>query len=148
MRPESRVESCTYPNVFSEVIEPAVEKRLPERGSISDAVVNHLTGVRSYVETVTDDLCDDQRVGSDTAQSTIGSVSRTIATTAVLTVGAIASAAAVATGGAVLATAGLVGVGLVVAPPLAEKIAIGVARFGKDIVTGIGERLRSLRDGE
>lgn len=148
MRTSILGDSCANPNVFSDVIQPAADKRLPERGSIGEAVVDHLTGVRTYVDTVTNDLCDDGRMGEESAKSTIGFISRSSATAVVGVGGVVLGGIAIAAGAPVLATAGAVGVGLAVAAPLAEKIALGTASFAKDVVTGIGDRLRQLRGGE
>jgi hypothetical protein len=140
MRTEGSIEGCANPNFFSDVVQPAVDKRLPERGGIGDKVVNHLTGVRTYVDTVARDLCDDERMGKESAKSMVGFISRTSATVAVSAASVVVGGFAIAAGAPVLATVGVAAVGLAVAAPFAEKIALGVGSFAGEILAGIRGR--------
>lgn len=127
---------CARPNFFSSVLAPAVEKRLPPRDSYPGMAVDYLTNARPFVQTVSQDLCDDGRIGIDSAKSATSFMTRS-ATTAAVTVGTAGLAITGAVIGSPMMALGLGLAGLTVLPYLAEKVVFGVAHFAGELLDGV-----------
>lgn len=136
MRPESKEYGCDNPSYFSEVLTPAVERRLPEDGSITRKVVDHVTGIGPFFHNVSEDLCDDGRMSEQSARSAVRFITRS-ASTALIVGGTATLAAAGLVVGSPLAAVGAGIVGLVLLPPLAERTAFGVIRLGQELLNGV-----------
>lgn len=139
MRPDFNPKSCDNPSYFSEVLTPAVEERLPPKGSIIGRALDYTTAVRPFFETVSHDLCDDGRVSVESGKKAISFISRSA--TSAIVIGATAGIAGLglAVGSPVLAVgAGLAG--LAILPPLAEKALFGVIDFASDLLDGVRKR--------
>ena len=127
---------CSYPNYFSSVLTPAVQDRLPEQGSISGRVVDYLTNVGPFFQTISQDLCDDGRMGIESTKSATSFIARSAATAAV-TVGTAGLAITGAVLGSPMIAVGLGVAGLVALPYLAEKAAFGIANFAGELLSGV-----------
>lgn len=127
---------CLTPNYFSSVLAPAVEKRLPAPGSYSAQALDHLTNIGPFLQTVSQDLCEDGRMNDQSARSGLSFMARS-------------SASAIVAGGTIgLASLGLVigspflalaagAVGLFVLPSLAERAVFGIADFAGELLKGV-----------
>jgi hypothetical protein len=124
---------CNYPNYFSSALTPAVEQRLPQTGTLGAMALDHLTSIRPFFNTVSQDLCDDGRMGVESGKSAVSFITRSAASATI-----IGGTAALASLGLVVGSpwiaigAGLAG--LAVLPPLAERAAFGIANFAGDLL--------------
>ena len=124
---------CNYPNYFSSALVPTVEKRLPQNGTLGAMALDHLTSIRPFLNTVSQDLCDDGRMSVESAKSAVSFISRSAASATV-----IGGTAALAAYGLVVGSpwvalgAGIAG--LVFAPPVAERATFGVADFAGELL--------------
>lgn len=131
---------CAVPNFFNSVFVPAVERRLPDEGSIAAKVLDHTTGIRPFIQTLSQDLCEDGRIGPDSARQAVSFVSRSSAS-AIVAGGSIALASLGIVVGSPLAALGGGLAGLAILPPLAERAAVGVSNFFGELLQGVrGER--------
>jgi len=130
--------NCVYPNYFSNVVAPAVRERLPEAGSWGGQAVDHLTNVGPFVDTLSRELCEDGRLSKESANNAVGFITRT-STSAVVAgstlglaaVGLVVGSPAVAIGAGIA--------GLVLLPPLVERVVKGAANFAGDLLQGVKE---------
>ena len=127
---------CLTPNYFSSVLTPAVQSRLPEQGSIQGRVVDYLTNVGPFFQTVSQDLCDDGRMGIESTKSATSFIARS-ATTAAVAVGTTSLAITGAVLGSPLIALGLGAAGLVVLPYVAEKAVFRIADFAGELLNGV-----------
>ncbi|MFO0416598.1 MAG: hypothetical protein ACK5Y6_04855 [Pseudomonadota bacterium] len=139
MRTEHKSYECGNPNLFSDVLTPAVEKRIPAKGTIAGRVLDHTTGIGNFFRTVSSDLCDDGKMSSESGRGAVKFITRT-ATSAVVIGGTASLAALGLVVGSPIAAIGAGAVGLAVLPPLAERAALGIANFGHEILEGIRQR--------
>lgn len=136
MRPEPKSVSCDYPSYFSEVLTPAVEKRLPQKGSLAARIVDHTTGIGSFFDKVSKDLCDDGRMSPESGKGLIKFVTRSGTSVAVL--GATATLAGIGLAVSSPFTALAAGaVGLAVLPPLVERAVFKAADFASELLAGV-----------
>lgn len=139
MRPEYNDQYCENPNYFSDVLAPAVTEKLPRPTSIPGRVLDHISGIRPFFETVSRDLCDDGRMSGESGRSAAGFISRSATSAAVITGTASLAALGLVVGTPALAIgAGIVG--LAVLPPLAERAVFGAASFGQKLLDGVRNR--------
>ncbi len=136
MRPEPKSISCDNSNYFSDVVATAVERRLPEKGSIAARVLNHTTAIGPFFDTVSQDLCDDGRMSSESGYSALRFISRS-ATSAAVVAGSIGLVGLGITFGTPVAAVGAGLAGLAILPPLAERAVFGAARFAKELLGGV-----------
>jgi hypothetical protein len=136
MRPEAKSVSCDNSNYFSDVVAASVERRLPEKGSIASRILNHTTAVGPFFDTVSKDLCDDGRMGAESAQSALSFISRSATSAAVVggTVGLVGLGVAL---GSPVAAVVAGAAGLAILPPLAERAVFGAANFAKELLAGV-----------
>ena len=127
---------CLYPNYFSNVLTPAVERRLPSQGSLCARTLDHLTGVGPFVQTVSRDLCDDGRMGLESTKSATSFITRS-ATSATVVGGPLGMAATGLVLGSPLGAIVAGGIGLVVLPYVAERAVFGVADFFGELLRGV-----------
>jgi hypothetical protein len=139
MRTDYKSYQCENPNIFSDVVAPAVERRIPSKGSLAGRILDHTTGVGNFFRTVSSDLCDDGRMGAESGRSALRFVTRS-ATSAVVIGGTASLVGLGLVVGSPFVAAGAGLVGLAALPPLAERAALGVASFGSEILRGIRER--------
>lgn len=139
MRPETNIQSCDNPSYFSDVLTPAIEARLPKKGSIAGRVIDHTTGIRPFVETVSQDLCDNRRMSTESGKKAIGFITRS-ATSAVVIGGTATLAGLGLVVGSPLLAVGAGLAALAVLPPLVEKATFGVGRFASDLLEGVRRR--------
>ena len=137
MKPEPQSDYCAYPNFFSSVVTPAVEKRLPEPGSIAGIALNHTTKVGPFFQNVSKDLCDDGKMGAESAGSALGFITRSATTTALVGGTVMLAGIGAAVAGSPLVAIGLGIAGLIALPPAAEWAARGVAGFFGEILAGV-----------
>jgi len=139
MRPEANTQSCDNPSYFSDVLTPAVEERLPKKGSIAARVIDHTTGIRPFVETVSQDLCDDGRMSTESGKKAISFITRSATSAVVIGGTATLAGLGIVVGSPLLAVgAGLAA--LAVLPPLVEKATFDVGRFASDLLEGVRRR--------
>jgi len=134
-----RSDLCSNPNYFSSVLAPAVERRLPERGSLSAGVVDYLTHAGPFFQTVSQDLCDDGRMGLSSFQSATKFITRS-GTTAAVAVGTAGLAVTGAVVGSWTAAVGLGVAGLAILPYVAERVVFGVADAAGELLNGVKRR--------
>lgn len=127
---------CANPNYFSSVLTPAVENRLPQQGSLTGMAVDYLTNTRPFLQTVSQDLCDDGRMSFESAKSATSFITRS-ATTAAVTVGTAGLVVTGAVLGSPAIAFGLGVAGLAVLPYLAEKAVFGIADFAGELLNGV-----------
>lgn len=127
---------CAFPNFFNSIFVPAVTRRLPEEGSIAGRVLDHTTGIRPFIQTLSHDLCDDGRIGAESARQAVSFVSRSSAS-AIVAGGAIGLASLGIVVGSPLAALGAGFAGLAILPPLAERAAVGVSNFFGELLAGV-----------
>jgi len=139
MRPEPQTQSCDNPSYFSDVLAPEVEKRLPAKGSFAGRILDHTTAVRPFFETVSQDLCDDGRMSTDSGKKAVSFMTRSA--TSAIVVGGTATVAGfgLAFGAPILAIGAGVAA-LAVLPPIVERVAFGVINFGSDLLAGVRRR--------
>jgi hypothetical protein len=136
MRPEPKSVSCDYPNYFSNVVTPAVEKRLPERGSIAAKIVNHTTGIGPFLDVVSKELCEDGSMSPESGKGLIKFVTRSA--TSIAVVGGTAALAGIGlTVGSPVAAIGAGLFGLATLPPLAERAVLGLGKFASELLAGV-----------
>jgi len=133
MNPETQSSTCAVPNLFSNVLAPTARDYLPEPGSVASAALDHTTKFPSFVETVSKDLCDDGRMGSESRDAAIGFITRSSTSAIIGGSAATLAAVGVATAGAPAAAIGLGIVGLALLPPAAEWAANKVRSFFGDL---------------
>jgi hypothetical protein len=139
MRPEANTQSCDNPSYFSDVLTPAVEERLPTKGSFTARIIDHTTGIRPFVETVSQDLCDDGRMSTESGKKAIGFITRSATSAVVIGGTATLVGLGLVIGSPVLAVgAGIAA--LAVLPPLVERATFGVASFASDLLEGVRRR--------
>lgn len=131
--------NCVYPNYFSDVVAPAVRERLPEAGSWGGQAIDHLTNVGPFVDTLSRELCEDGRLSKESASNAVGFITRTSTSTMVAgatlglaAVGLVVGSPAVAIGAGIA--------GLVLLPPLVERVVKGAANFAGDLLQGVKDR--------
>ena len=129
---------CLNPNYFSSVLTPAVERRLPSQDSYTGMTVDYLTNARPFFQTVSQDLCDNGRMGIESAKSATSFITRS-ATTAAIAVGTAGLAITGAVIGSPVIALGLGVAGLAVLPYLAEKAVFGVANFASELLNGVNK---------
>lgn len=127
---------CLMPNFFDSVLRPAVERRLPPTDSFSGRALDHISAIRPFFETVSKDLCDDGRMGAESADSTVSFISRS-ATSAAIVGGTLGLATLGIVVGSPLAAVGAGLLGLAILPPLAERAAFGIANFAGELLKGV-----------
>jgi hypothetical protein len=127
---------CLYPNYFSNVLSPAVEKRLPSQGSPSARTLEYLTNVGTFVQTVSRDLCDDGRMGLESTKSATSFITRS-ATSATVVGGTLGLAATGLALGSPLGAIVVGGISLAVLPYVAERAVFGVADFFGELLRGV-----------
>jgi hypothetical protein len=127
---------CAHANYFSSVLAPAVEKRLPSQESYSGMVVDYLTHARPFLKTVSQDLCDDGRMGLGSARSATSFITRS-ATTAAVSVGTVGLALTGAVFGSPAVALGLGAAGLAVLPWAAEKAVFALGDFAGELLAGV-----------
>jgi hypothetical protein len=141
MRPEKNSFQCENQNIFTSIYESSIAPRLPRGGSIADRIMTHTTAARPFFETVSRDLCENNRVSPESGERALSFMARSAAT-----------------GITVAGTAGLVGFGLVAGspllavgagvaglaflPPLADSFVHGTATFLGEVTSRIGGYLR------
>lgn len=130
--------NCVYPNYFSNVFAPAVRDRLPEAGSWSGQALDHLTNVGPFVDTVSRELCDNGRMGRESANNAVGFITRS-STSAVVAGATLGLAAVGLVVGSPLVAIGAGLAGLAFLPPLVEKGVKGIASFAGDLLRGLKE---------
>lgn len=139
MRSEKTPTPCENPNVFTDMYENVIAPRLPDKGSLADRALTHTTGARPFFETVSEQLCEDGRIGDASARGALGFIARSATTGAVLTGTASLAALGLVVGSPVAAIgAGLLG--LVILPPLAERAVHGLTRLGGDLLGQVRAR--------
>jgi hypothetical protein len=124
---------CENPNVFTDIYMNTLQPRLPSPNSVKGTVLEHTTGVSSFFQTVSGELCNRGSMGKDSAQSSLRFMARAAASGAVV----VGTTSLVAWGivvGSPIAALGLGVAGLAVLPPLAERAAFGIASFAGDIL--------------
>jgi hypothetical protein len=134
--PQLQSTFCSYPNYFSNVLTPAVEKRLPTESSLSAQALDYLTNVGPFFHTVSQDLCDDGRIGVESTKSATSFIVRSATSAAV--VGGTLSLAA--TGLALGSPVGALiagGIGLAVLPHVAERAVLGIAGLFGELLNGV-----------
>jgi hypothetical protein len=137
MSPQIDRTTCTQGNFFSDVLSPSVERALPKKGSLASRVLDHSTRLPTFLDTVSEDLCDDGRMSSKSGRAALGFITRS-STTAIVAGGALTlGSIAVATAGAPVAVAGLGFAGLAFLPPVVEWGANKVADFFGGLLTSI-----------
>ena len=141
MRPEPRYPYCDNQNVFSSALAPAIEKRLPQRGSLAARVLDHTTGIRPFIDQVSSDLCDSSRMSTEGRHGALGFIARSATSAAIIGGSATLAALGLVVGSPVIAIGAGVA-GLAILPPLAERAVLGVASFAEDLLAGI----RGLRE--
>lgn len=125
--------NCNYPNYFSSALVPTVEQRLPQTGTLGAIALDHLTSIRPFFNTVSEDLCDDGRMGVESAKSAVSFITRSAASATI-----VGGTAALASYGLVVGSpwlavgAGIAGLAFV--PPLVERAAFGIADFAGDLL--------------
>ncbi len=144
---ESRVDysqrgeqGCDNPNFFDSVVAPAISENLPRPDSVPGKVIDHLTNVNSFLSTVRNDLCDDNRLSSQSGREALGFCARSIASIAVGTTTVGLAGVGLAVSGPVAAI-GVLGVGAIaflVAPSLAQGLTEKVA----DVASGLMDKTR------
>lgn len=142
MRSELERPICENPSYFSEVLAPAVEERLPRRGTLAAKVIDHTTAVRPFFDTVSEELCSSEaRMTGESAKRALSFVTRS-ATSAIVFGGAIGAASLGLALGSPFMALGVGALALGVLPPLAERAAIGVLGFAERLLKGVSERGR------
>ena len=121
--------SCSHPNIFSDEVAPFVQSYLPAPGSVAEKVLDHTTGAPSFFSTISEDLCDDGRMGEESRDAAVGFISRSATTGVVLTGAATLAAIGVATAGAPLVVLGAGVAALAVLPPVINGLAQRVGSF-------------------
>lgn len=127
---------CANPNYFASVLAPAVERRLPPQDSYSGMAVDYLTHARPFVQTVSQDLCDDGRMSLESAKSATSFIARS-ATTAAVAVGTVGLAVTGAVFGSPFVALGLGAAALAVLPWAAEKAVFAVGNFAGELLDGV-----------
>jgi hypothetical protein len=127
---------CQNPNYIDSTLRPAVERRMPARESVVGRAFDHISGARQFFETVSRDLCDDGRMGIESAHKAVSFISRSSASAAVIS-GTIGLATLGVVFGSPLAALGLGVAGLALLPPLAERCALGIANFAGELLDGV-----------
>lgn len=140
MRPERAPSECENPNIFTSIYENAISPRLPNAGSLTDRVMTHTTGARPFFETVSRELCENERITAESGERALSFIARS-ATTGVTVAGTGALVGFGLVAGSPLVALGAGIVGLAVLPPLADRLATGVASLFADITTQIGSVL-------
>lgn len=136
MRTDPTHTSCENPSYFSEVLTPAITKRLASEGTVAGVVLDHTTALRPFFEGVSHDLCDDGTIGKESAKNAIRFITRSSTTAMVASGAATLALAGLAVGSPVLAIgAGIIG--LAVLPPLAERVTFGALRLGQEFLSGV-----------
>lgn len=128
--------NCNYPNYFSSALVPAVEERLPQTNTFGAMALDHLTSIRPFFNTVSQDLCDDGRMGVESAKSAVSFITRS-ATSATIIGGTAALASYGLVVGSPWLALGAGVIGLAFAPPLVEKATFGVADFAGDLLSRV-----------
>jgi hypothetical protein len=127
---------CLCPNYFSNVLTPAVEKRLPAQGSLSARTLDYLTNVGPFFQTVSQDLCDDGRMSVESTKSATSFITRS-ATSATVVGGTLGLAATGIALGSPVGALVAGGIGLAVLPYLAERAVFGVADLFGELLSGV-----------
>jgi hypothetical protein len=120
MSSEIHRRNCYSPNFFSEALTPTIERSLPRKGSIASRILDHSTKLPTFLQTVSQDLCDDGRMSGKSGRAALGFITRSSTTALVIGGGAALGGLAIATAGAPAAVAGLGLASLAVLPPLVE----------------------------
>lgn len=120
MSSEIHRNTCHSPNFFSEALTPTIERSLPKKGSIASRILDHSTKLPTFLQTVSQDLCDDGRMSGKSGRAALGFITRSSTTALVIGGGATLGGLAIATAGAPAAVVGLGLASLAVLPPLVE----------------------------
>jgi hypothetical protein len=108
---------------------------------LADQVMTYITGARPFFETVSRELCDNQRVSRESGDKALSFIARSAATGITVTgTGALVGLGLVVGSPLIAAGAGLVG--LAVLPPLADRVVHGAASLFGEITTTIGSYLK------
>lgn len=137
MNPEDQRTSCAFPNYFSDTLAPAVQERLPAPGSVASTVIDHATKLPTFVDTVSRDLCEDGRMGTESRDAAVGFISRSGTTGAIAVAGTTLAGIALAAGGTPLAVVGAGVAAVAVLPPLVEWAVNKVGGFFGDLFAGV-----------
>lgn len=133
MRPDPNSAYCENPNIFTDIYENAVQPRLPSPESVAGTVLDYTTGVNSFFQNVSGELCDTGTMGKESAESSLRFMARSAASGAVV-VGTTSLVALGVVAGSPIAALGLGLAGLAVLPPLVERAAFGIASFAGDVL--------------
>jgi hypothetical protein len=133
MRPDPNTPYCENANLFTDIYENAVQPRLPAQGSLANVALEHTTGINSFFQSVSGELCEKGRIGQESAESSLRFMARSAASGAVV-VGTTSLVALGVVAGSPIAAIGLGVAGLAVLPPLAERAAFGIASFAGDVL--------------
>jgi hypothetical protein len=133
MRPDGSALYCANPNIFTDIYEGAVEPRLPKAGSITDQVLEHTTAIRPFLQTVSDELCENGQIGEASARGSLSFMTRA-ATSAAVVAGTTSLIAFGVVAGSPVAALGLGAAGLAILPPLAERAGAGMAALAGEIL--------------
>lgn len=128
---------CEYPNYFSDTFTPAVQKRLPDANTFGSQVLDYTTKIPTFIETVSSDLCEDSRLGTESLKAAVGFITRSTTTVVVAGSAATATLIGAATGAAPIIGIGLGIVGLTVLPPLAERVVGRIGEFLGELLQGV-----------
>ncbi len=142
MRPERGTSHCDNPNLFTTIYETSISTRLPRQDSIPDRLMTHTTGARPFFETVSRELCDDERITSESGERALSFMARSATTGATIVgTGALVGFGLVAGSPLLALGAGLAG--LAVLPPLADHLAHSAASLVSEITSQIGAYIRN-----
>ena len=141
MRPERNASQCENPNVFTSIYENSISPRFPREGSVADRIMTHTTGARPFFETVSRELCENQRMSAESGDKALSFMARSAATGITVT----GTAALVGLGlgvGSPLVAAGAGLAGLALLPPLADRVVHGAASLFGEITTTLGDYMK------
>lgn len=142
MRPERNSSQCDNPNLYTSIYENSISPRLPKAGSIADKLMTYTTAARPFFETVSRELCENERVTTESGQRALSFMARSAATgMTIIGTGALVGFGLVA--GSPLLAFGAGAAGLAALPPLADRVASGTASFFGEIASRIGSYMRS-----
>ena len=141
MRPERNTSQCDNPNVFTSIYENSISPRLPKAGSLVDRVMTYTTGTRPFFETVSRELCENQRISAESGDKALSFMARSAATGVTVTGTAALVGLGLVVGSPMIAVgAGIAG--LAVLPPLADRVVRGAASLFGEITTTIGAYMK------
>ena len=145
MAPSPLSSSCNYPNFFSSPLAPALQRQLPEEGTLAGRAIDHLTNVGPFLQNVSQDLCDFGRMGEQSERGAVGFFARSTTSAAVAS-GTLGLAALGLAFGSPLLALSAGAVGLVALPPLAERAAVGVVGFARGLLDDLRGGIQGMRE--